>query len=40
LKTADKIKANFYWPNMDQDILEYVRSCDACQRNKTASYKK
>ncbi len=39
-KTADKIKANFYWPNMDQDIEEYVRSCDSCQRNKTARHKK
>ena len=39
-KTADKIKANFYWPNMDQDIEEYVCSCDSCQRNKTARHKK
>jgi RNase H-like domain found in reverse transcriptase/Reverse transcriptase (RNA-dependent DNA polymerase)/Integrase zinc binding domain/Chromo (CHRromatin Organisation MOdifier) domain/Integrase core domain len=39
-KTAEKIKANFYWPNMDQDIDEYVRSCDSCQRNKTARHKK
>ena len=25
---------------MDQDIEEYVRSCDCCQRNKTARHKK
>jgi len=40
LKMADKMKINFYCPNMDQDIEEYVRSCDSCQRNKTACHKK
>lgn len=39
-KTGEKIKANFYWPNMDRDIEEYVRSCDSCQRNKTTRHKK
>ena len=39
-KTADKIKVNLYWLNMDQDMEEYVRSCDSCQRNKTARHKK
>ena len=33
-KTIEQIKRRFYWPKMDDDILEYVRSCDACQRNK------
>jgi hypothetical protein len=37
-KTANKIKANFYWPNMDQDIEEYVHSCDCCQGNMTACH--
>ena len=33
-KTTERIMGNFYWPNMDQDVTEYVRSCDNCQRNK------
>jgi len=37
--TANKIKVNLYWPNMHQNIEEYVRSCGRCQRNKTACYK-
>ena len=32
-KTLERIKANFYWPKMDQEVDEYVRSCDSCQRN-------
>jgi hypothetical protein len=28
------VKRRFFWPKMDEDILQYVRSCDACQRNK------
>jgi hypothetical protein len=40
LMTADKIKANFYRPNMGQDIGKYVSNCDSCQRNKTARYNK
>jgi hypothetical protein len=40
LKIADKINANFYRPNMDQDIEEYLRSCNSCHRNKTARHKK
>lgn len=39
-KTEDKIKANFYWPKMDEDIRDYVRSCDTCQRNKSSRHKK
>ena len=33
-KTSEQVKRRFYWPKMDDDILQYVRSCDACQRNK------
>jgi Integrase zinc binding domain/Integrase core domain len=27
-----KIKARYYWPQYYEDIKEYVKSCDACQR--------
>lgn len=28
----DKIRSRYYWPQMYENIREYVRSCDACQR--------
>ena len=34
-KTLELVTRNFYWPNMDEAINEYVRTCDACQRNKS-----
>jgi len=33
-KTIGRVRANVYWPKMDENITEYVRSCDICQRNK------
>jgi len=33
-KTIEQVKRRFYWPRMDSDVLQYVRTCDACQRNK------
>ena len=38
-KTLEVIQRNFYWPNMRTFINEYIRSCDACQRNKAAHHK-
>src|SRR5436853_2990142 len=31
----NKIKERYYWPQMYENIREYVRSCDACQRRKS-----
>lgn len=28
----DKIRSRYYWPQLYENIREYVRSCDACQR--------
>jgi hypothetical protein len=28
----DKIRSRYYWPQMYENIREYVRICDACQR--------
>jgi len=39
-KTVDLMKRNYYWPNMEELVRNYVRTCDACQRNKTARHKK
>jgi len=39
-KTIGRVRANFYWPKMDENITEYVRSCNVCQRNKVIRHKK
>ena len=39
-KTLDLMKRNYYWPNIEEWVRNYVRTCDACQRNKTARHKK
>lgn len=33
-RTLAAIKLKYYWPRMGQDITDYVRSCEACQRAK------
>ena len=38
-KTLEMINRNFYWPRIAEDIEDYVRSCDDCQRNKASRYK-
>jgi len=39
-KTLDLMKRNYYWPNMEEWVRNYVRACDACQPNKTERHKK
>jgi len=39
-KTFGTVRANFYWPKMDEHIIEYLRSWDVCQRNKVIRHKK
>jgi len=39
-KTLDLMKRNYYVSNMEEWVRNYVRTCDACQRNKTARHKK
>ena len=34
------IKCDYYWPNMEHWIRNYVQTCDACRRNKTIQHKK
>ena len=31
-KTYDKIATRFYWPNLYNDVRQYVVACDICQR--------
>ena len=39
-KTLELLTRNYYWPNLEEWVTTYVRTCDACQRNKTARHKK
>jgi hypothetical protein len=39
-KTAERMKQNFYWPKMDEDARDYVRSCDTCQRDEVSRHRR
>lgn len=39
-KTAQRIKAQFYWPGMGKEIREYVLSCDLCKNIKDTTHAK
>jgi hypothetical protein len=39
-KTSERMKQNFFWPKMDQEVRDYVRSCDVCQRDKVSRHKR
>ena len=36
-RTSDLVKRDFYWPSLESDVTEFVRSCDACQCNKPSN---
>jgi hypothetical protein len=37
-KTIELIRRNFWWPKMDDEIIDFVRSCLQCQKNKAARH--
>jgi len=39
-KTIGRVRANLYWPKIEENITEYIRSCDVCQCNKVIGHKK
>jgi len=39
-KTLDLMKRNYYWPNMEEWVRNYGRTCDASLGNKTERHKK
>jgi hypothetical protein len=39
-KTYERITQNFFWSKMEDEIRDYVRSCDICQRDKASRHKK
>ena len=36
-RTLARLKTHLYWPQMRQDVVEYVQTCEACQRNKASN---
>lgn len=28
------LRKNFYWPEMDKDVIDYINTCDICQKSK------
>jgi len=37
-KTIELIRRNFWWPKMNERIIDFVRSCPKCQKNKAARH--
>jgi transposase InsO family protein len=37
-KTIELIRRNFWWPKMDEQIIDFVRSCTECQKDKAARH--
>ena len=33
-KTLSKVRKNYYWPGLEQDVKIYVTGCDTCQKAK------
>ena len=38
-RTQQLVRQIYWWPKMDEEIEQYVKTCAPCQRNKTPSYK-
>jgi hypothetical protein len=36
-KTRLAIARDYFWPGLDHDVEEYIRSCDSCARNKAST---
>jgi len=37
-KTIELVRRNFWWPKMNERILDFVRSCPECQQNKSSQH--
>jgi len=37
-KTIELVRRNFWWPKMNERIIDFVRSCPECQRNKASRH--
>jgi hypothetical protein len=39
IRTLKQVEHTFWWPNFRADVVRYVRTCNSCQRNKSATAK-
>lgn len=39
-RTHENISRLYYWPSLDHDVQEYVRTCAVCQRSKAPRHSK
>jgi hypothetical protein len=39
-KTVEIVSRNFHWPNMDEQIRQYVHECGSCQWNKPSRHRR
>ena len=39
-KTLERLKHNYYWHRMEEHVKDYVRACDACQRDKPSRHRR
>ena len=39
-KTLQRLKHNYYWHRMEEDVKDYVRACDTCQRDQPSRYRR
>ena len=37
-KTLDRIRSNYYWPNMACQVRDFVSTCDTCKSSKSANF--
>ena len=38
-KTLEKLKRYWFWPAMNKDVEEYIKTCTVCQKTKTSTQK-
>jgi hypothetical protein len=39
-KTYERMTPNYYWSKREDDVRDYVKSCDICKRDKASRHKK
>ena len=39
-RTLELISRNFWWPKMEDDVKDFVKSCETCMRNKKSRHRK
>ena len=39
-KTLERVKHNYHWHTIEEDVKDYVRACDKCQRDKPSRHRR